>query len=190
MLGARGVLNAVAFTVLASSAISGKAHAQESGGTHSPHGNLTVPCQNCHTANAWRPIRAVPEFDHNHTKYPLRDMHQSVTCTECHTKPVFTNVGQRCQDCHADIHRRQMGANCEQCHTVQGWQVSVRQIEQHNNRFPLTGAHAAVECDACHTGAASGQFLGLSTQCYSCHSKDFKTAGNPNHVTAGFSTTC
>lgn len=190
MLGARGVFHAIAFTLLAFSAFSAKARAQESGGTHSPHGSLNVPCQNCHTANGWRPIRAVPEFDHNHTKYPLRGMHQSVTCTECHTKPVFTNVGQRCQDCHADIHRRQMGANCEQCHTVQGWQVSVRQIEQHNNRFPLTGAHAAVDCDSCHKGAASGQYIGLSTQCYSCHSNDFKTAANPNHVTAGFSTTC
>ena len=48
-------------------------------------------------------------------------MHQSVTCTQCHIKPVFTNVGQRCQDCHADIHKRQLGANCEQCHTVRGW---------------------------------------------------------------------
>jgi hypothetical protein len=178
----------VLLLAVASSGIFGRA--QESAGTHSPHGNLSTPCQNCHTASAWKPIRAVPEFDHNQTRYPLRGMHQSVTCVQCHVKPVFSNVGQRCQDCHADIHRRQLGANCEQCHTVQGWQVSVKQIQQHNNRFPLTGAHAAVDCDSCHKGAASSKFQTMSTECYSCHAADFKSATNPSHISGGFSTTC
>ena len=158
--------------------------------THSPHGNLDVPCQNCHTAAAWRPIRAVPEFDHNHTRYPLRGMHQSVTCTQCHVKMVFTDVGKRCQDCHADIHKRQLGANCEQCHAVKGWNVAVQQVQQHNNRFPLTGAHAAVDCDSCHKGAANSQFQTMPTDCYSCHATEFKSATNPNHVTGKFSITC
>ena len=141
-----------------------------------------VPCQNCHTASAWKPIRAVPEFDHNQTEYPLRGMHQSVACAQCHVKPVFSNVGQRCQDCHADIHKRQLGANCEQCHTVRGWQVSIQQVQQHNNRFPLTGAHAAVDCDSCHKGAANSKFQTMSTECYSCHAADFKATNTPNHV--------
>jgi hypothetical protein len=188
MSGAGGVLHLAAVLLLAFSGTS--ARAQVPAGTHSPHGNLNVPCQNCHTASAWVPLRAVPEFDHSQTRYPLRGMHRSVTCSQCHVKPVFTNVGQRCQDCHADIHKRQLGANCEQCHTVLGWQVSVQQIQQHNNRFPLTGAHAAVDCDSCHKGAANSKFETMSTQCYSCHSADFQAAINPNHVTAKFSTTC
>jgi hypothetical protein len=117
-------------------------------------------------------------------------MHASVACTACHVKMVFTSVGQRCQDCHADIHRRQLGANCEQCHTVRGWQVAIKDVEQHNNRFPLTGAHAAVDCDSCHKNAAAGNFQGLSTACFSCHQSDFTATNNPNHVTAKFSTTC
>jgi hypothetical protein len=124
MFGWGRVLNLIAVLCLAFSGLPGTAQAQESAGTHSPHGNLNVPCQNCHTPEGWRPIRAVPEFDHNQTRYPLRGMHEAVTCIQCHVKPVFTNVGQRCQDCHADIHRRQLGANFEQCHTVRGWQVS------------------------------------------------------------------
>ena len=190
MFGSGGVLNLIAVFVFSFPVLSGSAHAQAQGGTHSPHGNLNVPCQNCHTASAWKPIRAVPEFDHTQTKYPLRGMHKAVTCIQCHVKPVFANVGQRCQDCHADIHKRQLGANCEQCHTVRGWQVSVQQVQQHNNRFPLTGAHAAVDCDSCHKGAASSQFIAMSTECYSCHAADFKSTANPSHVTAGFSTTC
>lgn len=189
MLGVGGVHNRIWLLVMLVGIAAG-ARAQTAGGTHSPHGNLTVPCQNCHTAAAWRPIRAVPEFDHNQTRYPLRGMHQAVTCTQCHIKPVFANIGQRCQDCHADIHRRRLGANCEQCHTVLGWQVSVQQIQQHNNRFPLTGAHAAVDCDSCHKGGATSQFQAMSTQCYSCHSKDFQSTSNPNHVTAMFPTNC
>jgi len=189
-MGARVVLKILSICLLLSTGVSLSARAQDTLGTHSPHGNLNVPCQNCHTASAWKPIRAVPEFDHNQTKYPLRGMHTSVACIQCHVKPVFTSVGQRCQDCHADIHKRQLGANCEQCHTVRGWQVSVQQVQQHNNRFPLTGAHAAVDCDACHKGAASSQFETMSTQCYSCHAVDFKSASNPNHVSGGFSTTC
>ena len=30
----------------------------------------------------------------------------------------------------------------------------IQQVQQHNNRFPLTGAHAAVECDSCHKGVS------------------------------------
>ena len=158
--------------------------------TRSPHGDLNIPCQNCHTAIGWKPIRAVPEFDHNKTKYPLRGMHENVACSQCHTKPVFSNVSTRCADCHADIHKRQMGVNCEQCHTVKGWNVSIQSIQNHQNRFPLIGAHAALECDACHKGAAVGQFQGLSTQCYSCHAQSYQKTSNPNHMASKFSTTC
>jgi hypothetical protein len=150
------------------SAATASGAAQNYTNTRSPHGNLHIPCQNCHTLSGWAPIRNVPEFDHNQTRYPLRGMHQGVGCTACHTKPVFSNVGTTCASCHADIHRRKLGANCEQCHTVKGWQVSLKQIQQHQNRFPLTGAHAAVDCDSCHKGIATSQFQTMSTACYSC----------------------
>ena len=159
--------------------------------SRSPHGPLAIPCENCHTSTSWAPIRAVPEFNHDSTRYPLRGMHEKVYCTECHFRPVFTDVGKNCADCHADIHRRQFGANCAQCHTVSGWNVSVQSIQNHFNRFPLLGAHAVVECNECHKSAAVGQYLGLSTACMSCHSADFQktaTIGGsvPNHVTSNF----
>jgi hypothetical protein len=153
--------------------------------TRSPHGPLAIPCENCHTSAGWRPIRAVPEFDHNKTNYPLRGMHEKVQCVQCHAKPVFTDVGKNCADCHADIHRRQMGSDCAQCHTVQGWNIAPQSVKDHQNRFPLLGTHAAVPCDSCHKSAAVGQFLGLSTQCDSCHLKDWQNTTNPNHPSAG-----
>ena len=151
----------------------------------SPHGPLNIPCENCHTNTSWAPIRAIPEFNHDTTRYPLRGMHEKVSCTGCHTKPVFTDVGKNCANCHADIHRAQFGANCAQCHTVLGWQVSVQSIQQHFNRFPLLGAHAVVECQECHKNAAVGNYLGLSTACSSCHLADWQKTTNPVHPSAG-----
>jgi nitrate/TMAO reductase-like tetraheme cytochrome c subunit len=151
---------------------------------------LKIPCEDCHTASGWRPIRAVPEFDHNKTKYPLRGMHEKVQCAQCHVKPVFADAGKQCQDCHADIHQRKMGTDCARCHTVLGWNVAIQQVKDHQNRFPLLGAHAAVQCEDCHKSAAVGQFQGLSTACASCHLKDFQNAKNPDHISAKFATTC
>ena len=142
----------------------------------SPHGTLNMACENCHTYTGWKPLRAIPEFNHDRTKYPLRGMHVNVSCTQCHTNLVFSKVGTKCADCHADFHRGQFGANCESCHTVKGWKVNIQQIKNHDNRFPLLGAHALAQCEDCHTNAAAGQFVGLSTDCNSCHAKTFQAA--------------
>ena len=117
-------------------------------------------------------------------------MHEKVQCTKCHVKAVFADAGKNCADCHADIHRRKFGPNCAQCHTVQGWQVKVQQIKDHQNRFPLFGAHAVAQCEDCHKGAAVGQYQGLSTACSSCHLKDYQKTTNPNHASASFPTNC
>jgi hypothetical protein len=154
-----------------------------------PHGPLATPCANCHTYTSWKPIRSNPEFNHDLTGYPLRGMHEKVNCIQCHTNLVFKNVSSQCSDCHADIHRRQFGANCASCHSVKGWQVSLQAIKNHQNRFPLVGAHQLVQCEECHKNAAAGQFIGLSTACYSCHQQDFLTPVI-DHVGLGFPTTC
>ena len=167
-----------------------QAHPPQRETSRSPHGALAIPCENCHNAASWRPIRAVPEFDHNKTKYPLRGMHEKVQCVQCHSKPVFTNVGNTCRDCHADVHQRKMGTDCAKCHTVLGWNIAVQQLKDHQNRFPLLGAHAAVQCEDCHKGAAVGQFQGLSTACNSCHMRDFQQAKSPDHVAGQFPQTC
>jgi hypothetical protein len=109
---------------------------------------------------------------------------------QCHVKLVFSNVGNRCADCHADIHRRQMGNNCEQCHIVEGWRELTANVNGHQNRFPLLGAHAATQCEDCHKSAAVGLFRGLSTDCAFCHINDYNTAKSIDHKAARFSTKC
>ncbi|MCC6861952.1 MAG: hypothetical protein IT158_25495 [Bryobacterales bacterium] len=168
-----------------------RAQAPVRGRAANPHGRLTVPCENCHSTDTWRPLRAVPEFDHNsQTRFPLRGLHQRVACASCHVSLVFSNTGSRCADCHADVHRRQFGAGCESCHTVMGWRVAISAVQKHQNRFPLVGAHAAVACESCHRGAASSVFTGLSTECAACHLADYRSAAAVNHVSANLPLAC
>lgn len=157
--------------------------------TPNPHGDLSIPCENCHSAESWAPIRAVIEFDHDRTQYPLRGGHKRVQCTQCHASPVFTDVRKNCADCHADIHLRKFGADCAQCHVVQGWFTSKQQVRNHQNLFPLIGAHAAVECEACHKTVVGGQYRVLP-YCSACHLSDYKKTTNPNHVALNFPETC
>ena len=158
----------------------------------SPHGPMQAACETCHTASAWKPLRKKPDFDHNKTGYPLRGLHSTVACEECHSQPIFANVGRNCQDCHADIHRRRNGVQCDMCHRVSGWQVSIHSMNEHQDRFPLIGAHAVADCYSCHTAGAIGKFnrQGLSTECVSCHLSAFQKATSPNHQAMGLSTEC
>src|ERR1039458_8109826 len=161
------------------------------GPVRSPHGSLNIACGNCHTSIGWQPLRAVPEFDHNReTTYPLKGMHTKVECAQCHANMIFSEASTRCADCHADIRRRQLGARCEDCHTVKGWAVKTQAVRQHSARFPLMGAHAAVDCEGCHKGGGAAQFTALSTACASCHINDFSNAKSINHVAAKFPVMC
>ena len=160
--------------------------------TESPHGDVNIPCITCHTTADWKVIQNKIKFDHAQTGFPLRGRHATVACRDCHADLKFTNTPNKCQDCHADLHRRKNGAECELCHNPSGWQVSIHNINEHQDRFPLIGAHAAVDCYSCHKVGTVGQFnrFGLSTDCYSCHAKNFETAKVPNHRANGFSTDC
>jgi hypothetical protein len=160
--------------------------------TQSPHGKLHMPCINCHTTADWNVIQEKIKFNHAQTGFALRGRHTTVACRDCHADLNFANTPNKCQDCHADLHRRKNGAECELCHNSNGWQVSIHNINEHQDRFPLIGAHAVVDCYACHKVGTVGQFnrFGLSTECYSCHQKAFDKARTPDHRAAGFSTEC
>jgi hypothetical protein len=160
--------------------------------TRSPHGRLNMACDTCHTAADWKVIPNKIRFDHAQVGFPLRGRHTVVACRDCHADLNFANTPDKCQDCHADLHRRKNGAECELCHNSNGWQVSIHNINEHQDRFPLIGAHAAVDCYSCHKVGTVGQFnrFGLSTECFSCHASAFNKTSAPNHRASGFSTDC
>jgi len=148
-----------------------------------PHQNrYGTDCARCHSESGWRAI-ASGAFDHERTRYPLRGRHRSVTCEQCHKDASFKNpmAFARCADCHSDVHGGQFAAAaskgaCDACHSLDAFAPARYGAAEHlRTRFPLTGAHAATPCAACHIPTAkdaprgSLQFRLKAQVCADCH---------------------
>ncbi|MFC0875140.1 hypothetical protein ACE01N_01030 [Saccharicrinis sp. FJH2] len=158
--------------------------------SQSPHGDdFNVNCAVCHTADEWDLV-AKSGFDHDTTSFKLTGQHKMNTCRQCHTSLVFKDAGTECMDCHTDIHQNTVGQSCEICHNTTTWIVSDISEVHEMSRFPLTGAHNAIDCYSCHPSASFLQFNVLGIDCYSCHQKDYQATTNPDHSEAGYSTQC
>ncbi len=155
-----------------------------------PHGEMKLDCKLCHAGSSWE-VSRTSSFDHGTTGFPLEGMHQHALCRDCHTEPVFAHIGTQCADCHNDTHRGRLGPACSDCHTPAAWVDQPRMRQEHNaTALPLVGAHERVDCDACHSGAVTGDYVGTPTDCYACHAENFAATTDPNHQVAGFSTDC
>jgi hypothetical protein len=156
-------------------------------------GQLGQDCEACHAQTDWPPRGQIAR--HALTRFPLVGAHAVTQCIQCHAGSeagIFTPTDASCSACHLDdalattmpSHAAQGWiADCERCHTPIAWSGAAF----NHGFFPLTGAHAAAACEACHVG---GVFAGLTTNCYSCHADDYLGAQDPNHVTAGIPTSC
>jgi len=153
--------------------------------------NFPTNCGLCHTTTAWTGA----QFNHNTaTKFPLTGAHVSVACNQCHVGGKFAGIPTDCASCHiSDFNKTTNPSHvtagfptlCSACHITTSW--SGAQFDHSKTPFPLTGAHVTVACSQCHVG---GKFTGLSTDCASCHLKDFQNTINPHHTASGFPTTC
>lgn len=154
-----------------------------------PHaGRLGAACTSCHTTAGFAQI-ASGTFDHARTRFPLLGRHAAVACASCHRPgQPRAMVYARCADCHADRHAGQLARRadgCLSCHDVDGFVPARFTPEDHAKAgHPLTGAHLAVPCDACHrevttssipgavtrgAPARTEQFRFASTGCVACH---------------------
>ena len=152
------------------------------------NGTLGTKCETCHNLTIWK--NASRAF-HKNTIFPLEGRHLSTPCGACHQNGVLKGTPNRCFDCHwirhkDDKYETRLGNECGDCHRPTSWTAVIWNHAQATG-FPLTGVHATLACQTCHKGNV---FTGLSSQCYSCHQKDYESTRNPNHVTAGFPTTC
>jgi hypothetical protein len=77
-------------------------------------------------------------------------------------------AGEQCVSCHKDAHAGELGADCQQCHSVVGaWKRSWTLFDHAERaQFPLVGAHAALQCSACHKEKS---YRSVKKQCAACH---------------------
>ncbi len=157
----------------------------------SPHGDLDVRCEVCHDASSWTVPWPSPSFDHATTGYVLTGRHAQAACSGCHQDLRFRRVASACADCHLDVHRRRFGARCDDCHDTSGWDVRDASRAAHPaTGFPLLGAHAMLDCDACHQGSPGEEHTTIPADCLSCHDADYEATRDPDHAANGFSTDC
>jgi len=147
-------------------------------------------CADCHSQTSWKPST----FDHN-TIYPLIGAHSAIAnnCLQCHTNG-YPNTPNTCAGCHTTDYNQTTNPNhttsqfpktCETCHSQTAW---IPATFNHNNVYPLTGAHAVVatNCELCHANGYSN----TPNTCVGCHQNDYNQSTNPNHNTSGIATDC
>ena len=158
-----------------------------------PHGKFQGPCGDCHSASAWKPAKISPKFDHAKFGFPLEGAHAAAACASCHATLDFSQERQLCASCHEDVHHGEFGSECATCHTARSFIDRAGMLRTHQvSRFPLSGAHAALECESCHRPVQAGQprFVGTPSECESCHMADYQNAKSPDHVAGNFPHDC
>jgi len=151
-----------------------------------PHaGTLGADCRQCHSTAGWLLIQGA-SFDHTKTRYPLQGRHVTVTCAGCHAQERKKPKFGACNDCHGDAHggtvaSRPRLTQCEDCHTVEGFRPARFPLARHaETAYPLTGAHQATPCDACHRPLGTGPHPRAAdltiefASCTACHQDPHK----------------
>lgn len=161
-------------------------------------GELGVQCERCHTPRSFID-RARMQQSHQTTRLPLTGAHAVADCESCHVparqgQMTFVGKPTECIACHAtqyaaakdpDHVASGFPRDCGACHAPTVWDRA--RFDHAGTRFPLTGAHRTLTCDACH---ADKVFKGKIATCVGCHQADYVAAADPPHVPTLFPTTC
>jgi hypothetical protein len=155
--------------------------------TTSLHGMLSgaAECRSCHTEHRGTLASLTRmeggEFPHGRFGFSLAAHRitaagQPFTCASCHGGETFHFDEGRCESCHREYqptfvatHVAQWGPACQECH--EGTDRFSPGIFNHDRLvFPLTAAHARVECVACHREVRTLEgFRSAPTECIGCH---------------------
>jgi hypothetical protein len=139
-------------------------------------------CAECHST---KDFKTRYKFDHDQSRFQLRDKHAELKCSECHkptgqffklkspspnspmSKFLFPELSAKnCEACHKDPHRGEFGKSCQECHNEKDWK---RTRDFHKN-FTLSGVHYSLQCTECHKNDRN--LSGMSQNCSLCHQKD------------------
>lgn len=120
--------------------------------------------------------------------FPLIGPHAAVKCAQCHADGTFQapktyiDAGkpgpEACAGCHVGPHtgldEARVGADCVQCHPA-GLPFASHTFDRtrHGERHPLEGAHAELDCAACHTSKTLAVAARKSDAegCAGCHTE-------------------
>lgn len=139
-------------------------------------------CEDCHKEMGKREAIA------DHRKARPQDLRASFATHFPGREP------DNCVACHEDVHKGQFDSGwthgrCVECHAREHFKNPVYDVKMHARCvFPLTGAHEAVACNACHkeTDGKVRRFVPTATACAECHADvhqgEFDAAGRPNIV--------
>ncbi|HET9271083.1 MAG TPA: hypothetical protein VFO31_23065 [Vicinamibacterales bacterium] len=126
-------------------------------------------CASCHGSDDWKRTR----FDHvKASGYALLGKHASLACDSCHRGgDLKAPLPRECTGCHAstDVHAGRFGTACADCHAQDDWKVANFDHEK-RAKYALRGAHATLDCHACHTGVLKQQQV--AKECAGCHAVD------------------
>jgi hypothetical protein len=165
-------------------------------------------CASCHPIKAQgfeRTWAKLEVSDHQALGFPLEEAHASLACDGCHglaTAPYSERFPQRgpddCAACHTTPHGGEFAdQGCAQCHDTARFRPSHFGGQEHAALgFALDGAHAPLDCTACHEPDLDGRMLrfdGLAGDCASCH-EDVHAgsfdAGYPAQITGSDCAAC
>jgi hypothetical protein len=145
-----------------------------------PHATTKGDCGGCHGAASWAVLDSA-KVDHDRVGYALRGAHQQTSCSGCHSKSARPE--KTCEGCHRDPHAGRMQNPCVECHTTTAWHDTQTLEDHRRTRLPLIGAHAALECTACHKRQAERTWRDAPADCWSCHAAEAKRLAS--HVDYG-----
>lgn len=148
------------------------------------HGRLpgVSSCGNCHPEHkgkdSYLTLLAFQNVDHfvltgfSLAKHQENYDGTQFSCTSCHTQEGTILETLDCVTCHAEedhdymaAHIEEYGTRCQECHDGKDRMMD-EQWFNHEAYYGLEAGHAEVECMTCHVDKV---YVGLSTDCYSCH---------------------
>lgn len=161
-------------------------------------GELGAQCLQCHTPRSFVDRTAMVRA-HASTRLPLDGAHLLADCQSCHVpaaqgRLAFVGRATRCEDCHMtnytgtrspDHRTAGISTDCTSCHSTLSWDRA--RFDHAASGFPLSGAHATLSCNDCHTNF---QVQGAASACVNCHRDDYDATTDPAHAAAGMPTQC
>jgi len=162
------------------------------------HGTVeSGKCAQCHSEHHGEPFAMVNRlsfaragvsdpgaFDHDLVGFAMAGAHLDLACSDCHEHADaavlpegahrFLGLEQGCASCHDDPHEGRMAFACADCHHQESFAEPI--YTAHDELLLLAGAHAGLDCRACHDAGDPRALEKLGRggalaprQCTDCH---------------------